>query len=202
MIDKLGLDGLGGTSIKTTEPAAPDLSGIEPVAVAQVIRVSPGTMSAFVVADGMKEGDLLYSAATVERLVQERDDWQRQSSNNWTSAVKNGLLLAAMTQERDQWKQLAANCELAEEQVSSSYQLAASQAREQQLREVLLYLGKEISEGQGVCIETVVEALFSPQDDTALRQWGAKLLREMVDQVVLGFGDYLRRKVDELENKE
>lgn len=76
--------------------------------------------------------------------------------------------------------------------------LAASQAREQQLREVLLYLGKEISEGQGVCIETVVEALFSPQDDTALRQWGAKLLREMVDQVVLGFGDYLRRKADEL----
>jgi len=39
--------------------------------------------------------------AKLAAITEDLDNWQRQSSDNWTSAVKNGLLLAAMTQTRD-----------------------------------------------------------------------------------------------------
>ena len=39
--------------------------------------------------------------AKLVAMTQERDEWKRQSSNNWNSAVQNGLLLAA-SQAREQ----------------------------------------------------------------------------------------------------
>ena len=34
-------------------------------------------------------------AKLLNKAIEERDDWQRQSSNNWNSAVQNGLLSAS-----------------------------------------------------------------------------------------------------------
>jgi hypothetical protein len=157
---------------KTVEPAA--LAGIEPVA--QIVTASKTIpyphIERLVDVGTLPTGSYLYSAAAVERLVQ----------------------------ERDQWKQLAANCELVEEQVSSSYQLAASQAREQQLRAAL----GEIAWSNDMTWKNdrANAALHAPQDDTALRQWGAKLLRNMADECHYDRdGEMLRRKADELENK-
>ena len=101
--------------------------------------------------------------------------------------------LAAMTNDRDGWKAL---------HHTMYYQpLAASQAREQKLREALqFYTPHNPSLGN-----TATEALALPQDDTALRQWGAKLLGDAADR--LGKGETpilpfeLRRMADELEGK-
>jgi len=156
---------------KTTEPAA--LAGIEPVATVKIIEHLPDGLQLvaifhppFNVADGYK----LYSAATVERLVQERDRLQTIDLDLQMAVQK----LAAMTQERDDLLQARAICpecakkideaagidlvglnrQLAASQaeitrlggVCSDYRktqeallgdLAASQAREQQLREAL-----------------------------------------------------------------
>ena len=78
-------------------------------------------------------------------------------------------------------------------------ELAASQAREQQLREAL----KALQQGfpQTHQINAVIRhALVTPQDDTALRQWGAKLLRDLADKGWPAWdADDLRLKADELE---
>jgi len=76
-----------------------------------------------------------------------------------------------------------------------SERLAASQAREQQLRRLL----DKCYPHPLVSIE-YNEILALPQDDTALRQWGAKLLREMATRMGIA-SDYriLADKADELE---
>ena len=61
----------------------------------------------------------------------------------------------------------------------SGYALAASQAREQQLREAL----KALQQGfpQTHQINAVIRhVLVTPQDDAALRQWGAELLNKVI----------------------
>lgn len=85
-------------------------------------------------------------------------------------------------------------------------ELATSQAYSQQLRDALRTLAsctaREGAYGRALQ-KTISEALTLPQDDTALRQWGAKLLREMA-QMVWGANDpgyFLKRKADELEGK-
>lgn len=82
-------------------------------------------------------------------------------------------------------------------------QLAASQAREQQLREALEICKKEMpgDKWDSLYIDGV---LALPQDDTALRQWGAKLLRDLVYNRLEGLCNEsgmkeLLRKADELE---
>jgi len=102
--------------------------------------------------------------------------------------------LAAMTQERDMFEKVS-DIRLNE--------LAASQAREQQLREAL----EKVMRSENRWPDYVIDALALPQDDTALREWGAKLLREMAGaphcKGNLFVRDELRRKADELmEGKE
>ena len=119
----------------------------------------------------VKAGDELYSAATVERLMQERDAYR---------SIAEGEPLDAYQ----------AVCE----------QLAASQAREQQLREALEAMVLS-ARGMNCGLKIADDALALSQDDTALRQWGAKLLRGMAEMDC--FNDYMRerinRKADELE---
>ena len=80
-------------------------------------------------------------------------------------------------------------------------QLATSQAREQQLREALGHYSN-IGFGGIACEHHAREALAIQQDNTALRQWGAKLLREMADKKVsIPCIEMLYRKADELESK-
>ena len=70
---------------------------------------------------------------------------------------------------------------------------AEGQAREQQLREAL----KALQQGfpQTHQINAVIRhALVTPQDDTALRQWGAKLLRGMAEMDC--FNDYMRERIN------
>lgn len=99
-------------------------------------------------------------------------------------------------------------------QETLSQQLAASQAREQQLREALERIKNPDNWGEDGCWnsdsypdEIADINLSLPQDDTALRQWGAKLLREMADEI-LRMVDYdpaagfLQGKADELERGE
>lgn len=74
-------------------------------------------------------------------------------------------------------------------------QLAASQAREQQLREALEICKKEM---QGDKWDSLyIDGVLSlPQDYTALRQWGAKLLREVAKGGCTHV--HVLRKADEL----
>jgi len=123
--------------------------------------------------------------------------------------------LAAMTQERD-WLDHKSKC-LEMERASQESYLTECQAREQQLREALstaryLYqysqkigtpeqAGRYSREHEEHHDEAGI-LLSLPQDDTALRQWGAKLLREIADNCHYDRdADMLRRKADELENK-
>ena len=120
MIDKLGLDGLGGASVRV-EPA---VVGLEPVAFMthhDEPMLFPTWDEAVQYCDDDESPISLFHADDVAKLqadlaamTQERDEWKRQSSNNWNSAVQNGLLLAA------------------------------SQAREKQLREALEICKKEM----------------------------------------------------------
>jgi hypothetical protein len=84
----------------------------------------------------------------------------------------------------------------------SKEELAASQAREQQLREALALYAAERHTGNHA-----KEALALPHDDTCLRRYGAKLLRDAaneatrVAQYVPSIEGWLRRMADELEKK-
>ena len=84
-------------------------------------------------------------------------------------------------------------------------ELAASQAREQQLREALdiCQAGMPGDKWDSLYIDGV---LAFPQDDTALREWGAKLLRDLVYNRLEGLCNEsgmkeLLRKADELDGK-
>lgn len=119
--------------------------------------------------------------------------------------------LATMTQERDKFERSAkvlmvekGNACIAWEQERNK--LAASQAYSQQLREALeklARLGNEPLLGNSIGNRIAQEALALPQDDTALRQWGAKLLKEIERGADSAYKIMCRvsRKVDELEGK-
>ena len=81
--------------------------------------------------------------------------------------------------------------------------LAASQAREQQLREALQRNADYRELADGDVPKYIIDALTLPQDDTALNAWGAKLLRRLADKYVLkGISTVdLRGEADELEGK-
>jgi hypothetical protein len=84
-------------------------------------------------------------------------------------------------------------------------QLVASQAREQQLREVLVAL---LSLTTGDTYNIIRKTLILPTDDTALRQYGAKLLKD-AKNVFTTYGRYtashihllLNHTADKLEQK-
>lgn len=79
------------------------------------------------------------------------------------------------------------NARLFEEIESLRAQLAASQAREQHRIEALeAYRGQIDQYGK----HSSVEALAIPSDDTALKQWGAKLLRKEAGKINGSQGSY------------
>ncbi len=82
-------------------------------------------------------------------------------------------------------------------------ELAASQAREQQLREGLVKVAIAWSSNgryDFLLVNGVLESTST--DDTALKAWGAKLLREMAQSMLSGKdANLLIRKADELEGK-
>lgn len=81
------------------EPAVPDLSGIDPVA--EIVIDNTGLYLLKGAPDNLPRGSKLYSAATVERLVQERDQWKRIAESKYGQRGAKHEDLAAMTQERD-----------------------------------------------------------------------------------------------------
>ena len=115
------------------------------------------------------------AADTIEALRRERDELQH-------CATKNG---EGMTYLREQ--------------------LAASQAREQQLREALEKIQRLPYDEVPDHHQTIAhDALALPQDTTALNAWGAKLLRDagyLAFLQSLDFDVYLNRVADELEQK-
>ncbi len=166
---------------KTTKP---DLLGVEPIDY--VYRGSDGLIYRTIPQDvPVIETIPRYSAATVERLVQERDRLQTIDLDLQMAVQK----LAAMTKKADDFfdaLQLAAKIN------------AEGQAREQQLRDLMIRMRDK---GDGEYWSQMNEVLSIPCDDTALRQWGAKLLREMSGKVDMLSCEDLLRKAEELEEK-
>lgn len=122
----------------------------------------------------------LYCTADVEKLTAERD--QARKNESAIRTLMECYQLGGCTDH----ERLARN-------------LAASQAREQQLREALKVVEQTLTYGQSY---TVNAALALPQDDTALRQYvrseQAKLLREMAEHFKEHGYLLLRHKADEL----
>ncbi len=165
---------------------------------------------------------ILDQSAEIEALRSERDELKLAYAE--CSRQRNELLnahkkLSAMTKERDaleadnkeilrEWKEAARTHNSS---MDSMYKaLAASQAREQQLRDALETCDvgdtQFPDDTQFYDRKKVDDALALPHDDTALRQWGAKLLRGFANDYCwdaknrLYYRDELRRKADELSN--
>ena len=139
------------------------------------------------------------AAETIEALRRERDAEKEKAR---VLLVENNTVrmdLAAMT------------AELAELKANVWYlkgvrdeKLAASQAREQQLREAL---NCAINQVESLCkIPVIAQALTLPQDTTALNAWGTKLLRDAAISITKGLApnkarENINRMADELEGK-
>jgi len=219
MIDKLGLDGLGGASVRV-EPTPQEQKVTPPV--------NGQSKSAFTPSDG--DTPAVVGLEPVHWYLENEDEYmseklrkEHERLNSYTfklckvvhplySAADVAKLqadLAAMTKKADGFfdaLQLAAKIN------------AEGQAREQQLREALELVKRDarhyiphyaFGDNEAACemnrlLENIEgygdEALALPQDDTALRQWGAKLLRDLADKGWPAWdADDLRLKADELE---
>ena len=234
MIDKLGLDGLGGASVRveptpqvllgvSEETATPAVVGLEPVAwylenedeyMSEKLRKEHERLNSYTF-KLCKVAHPLYSAATVERLVQERDEARSDAAyyehnrnimnGEW---VKVKEQLAAMTQERD--KCIKECNEFWGKRSDQDFELiCALQAREQQLREVLRNLSFMAMTSGGTggrddglvsSIEKANDALALTQDDTVLRKWGAKLLHDMARKKLLWTASEIHCKAYELRS--
>lgn len=168
--------------------------------------------------------DLLESLrAQVAELTQELA-LEKESGDHWCKAYSKWVQsdataialikmqddLAAMTQERD-WLDHKSKC-LEMERRSQEKYLAEGQAREQQLRDELGNIWKAytvyVSNGGGSWRRHVEDAICEakktvsalPSDDTCLKQWGAKLLRGVADEMpVVGAHTFIRRKATKLD---
>ena len=156
----------------------------------------------------------------MNKMQEAFDEWNNSlawplSGREWDIAFAG--YQAAMTQERDQ----SIKNEAAIRTLMECYQLggctdherlarnlAAAQAQVQQLRELITIVQMN-DEGSPKCCEAwgkLSVVLDSKQDDTALRQQNAKLLRKMADAIYKGMPpnqsrEMMRRKADELEGK-
>ena len=154
MIDKLGLDGLGGASVRV-EPA---VVGLEPVHwylenedeyMSEKLRKEHERLNSYTF-KLCKVAHPLYSAATVERLVQERGDCLALVQSLYEVLGQKKEQLAAMTQERNALKEKQDNfcmqyrMDCDEESKELEIKLLASQAYSQQLREALEICKKEM----------------------------------------------------------
>ena len=171
---------------------------------------------------------LTSAADTIEALLRELQHSQNKLKESGRTKLREQL--ATMTAERDALaKDKAAFCmqyrmdcdvetkELEEEiarlkakcdpvrDYERSNQLAATQAREQQLREALRCV-EQACVVTGAAYSYMTKALALPQDTTALKQYGAKLLREARNKLIeicdRGVGaTLLKDMADELEAK-
>lgn len=183
MIDKLGLDGLGGASVRV-EPAVVSLEPVAFMTRHDEPMLFPTWDEAVQYCDDDESPISLFHADDVAKLQAENEALKAQ--------------LAAMTQELDKfersakvlmvekgnaciaWEQERANLAAMTKKADGFFdalQLAAKinaegQAREQQLREALSAIT-----GRTIALS---------QDDTALREWGANLLEEMAMEIDLG----------------
>ena len=134
------------------------------------------------------------AAETIEALRRERDAEKEKAR---VLRVENNTVrmdLAAMTAERNELKANVWYLKGVRDE-----KLAASQAREQQLREAL----EEMRYSHTDKAEAMYQAALAlPHDDTALRQYGAKLLRQPANHMmVIEDSRILLRMADELEGK-
>ena len=192
MIDKLGLDGLGGASVRveptpqvllgvSEETATPAVVGLEPVH--WYLENEDEYMSEKLRKEHERLNSYTFKLCKVAHPLYSADDVAKLQAD-----------LAAMTKKADGFfyaLQLAAKIN------------AEGQAREQQFREALEVCKKEMQgdKWDSLYIDGV---LALPQDDTALRQQNAKLLRELVYNRLEGLCNEsgmkeLLRKADELE---
>jgi len=138
------------------------------------------------------------AADTIESLRRELDEAIRlklASTDNNLSLMEQ---LATMTAERNDLNEINAQWV-----ANLATELAASQAREQQLREALKMAVKQNGHDMlmtGEELRKCEATLDLPHDDTALRQAKAKLLRDAADKCEDTNDDkMLRRMADELE---
>ena len=106
--------------------------------------------------------------------------------------------IEALRRERDEAIKVRNDAIL--ENNTSRYELAASQAYSQQLRDTveLLWVTANHEEWDACAVRDIDALLALPQDDTALKQYGAKLLRDAGKKMLLAQGQ-LNRMADELE---
>ncbi len=251
MIDKLGLDGLGGASVRV-EPtpqgtngvtgkadAGPVVVGLEPVAFMthhDDPMVFPAWDEAVQYCDDDESPISLFHAADVAKLQADLATMTKKA-DGFFDALQLAAKINAEGQARekqlrealeicqagmpgDKWDSLYIDGVLAfpQDDTALNTLLAAGQAREQQLREALELVKRDarhyiphyaFGDNEAACemnrlLENIEgygdEALALPQDDTALRQWGAKLLRDLADKGWPAWdADDLRLKADELE---
>jgi hypothetical protein len=155
MIDKLGLDGLGGASVRV-EPDRGLLGRIDDL-----------------------QAELAASQAREQQL---REALKAIQQGFAVTHQVNAVVVHALA--------------LPQDDTALNTLLAAGQVREQQLREALEICKKEM---QGDKWDSLyIDGVLSlPQDYTALREWGAKLLREVAKGGCTHV--HVLRKADELE---
>jgi hypothetical protein len=128
-----------------------------------------------------RDADLVVmrAADTIEALRRERNELNHEFGCEHRLYLTCKHDLAAMTAERDKWKHEAGvdNARWNTEQA----RLAASQAREQQLRDAL----NKIRNDDIMYVSIAREAYFLPHDDTCLRQAKAKVLRDAAEKLSL-----------------
>lgn len=152
---------------------------------------------------------VLAHGAELTAMTQERDNYKDMLKEQWACPE-----LATITQERDDLLQARAICHECAKKIDEAAgidlvglnrQLAASQSYAAQLQKVLeevLPYAKRIEysvDGTPDPIIKAIKVLALPQDDTALREWGAKLLEEIADNCHYDRdADMLRHKAAEL----
>lgn len=132
------------------------------------------------------------AADEIEALRRELAEWKNaceqkteimQSHSDERQELQRQVL--ALTQERDKLQKYSA--ELFAEHDEVKTELVESQAREQQLREALKFYMKppisQLNDHLVAASRLGVAALALPQDDTALRQYGVKLLLDAAENI-------------------
>ena len=202
MIDKLGLDGLGGASVRV-EPTPQEQKVTPPV--------DGQSKSAFTPSDG--DTPAVVGLEPVHWYLENEDEYmseklrkEHERLNSYTfklCKVAHPLYSAAdVAKLQAEITRLGGVCsDYRKTQETMFGDLAASQAREQQLREALETIKRCSPDGDW---PDEFNALALPQDDTALRQQNAKLLRDLVYNRLEGLCNEsgmneLLRKADELE---
>ncbi len=115
--------------------------------------------------------------------------------------------IEALRRERDEWKIGAQEGRKAQEKyMEMCVQLAASQAREQQLREALEKCRNLCEHPEDITLITKNALALHHDGDTALKQYGAKLLRDAAEWFDNNWCDdpvayRLNRMADELESQ-